>query len=893
MRKALKIAGKIVFWTFFVCLFIVTSVTVILYVYEDDIKQFAIEELNENLNTDIEVMDIELSVFHDFPYASLQFNKVFISDAFESYESEDTLLYAEQMFLNFSLLDIWNGDYKVKRLNLLNGELNLKTNSDGEINYDVLKKENDSIPKKESNFNFLLNLLTISDFDFNYKNLATNQYYDIRIEHGLLQGDFTKDQYDLTSEADLYVNELKSGSFKIIQNKAAKIDIKLLVDRLNKKYSFEKGFLDIEEMPFDISGYVDSNYINMSVVGREIKIDQLANSLVDESLDNAKKYQGEGVVNFVTKIEGELAKTAMPSVVAEFSVKNGSLIEPENNLEIYDVQLTGKYQNKQEDREELLRFPHFKMKLLNSFFDGSGEVSNFSQPTISSNMKGDLDLDALQKFMKLDKIKTLKGHINLDLEFVIRFLDPEYRKDKFEIIASDGELNLKEIAYQKTAEDLLYHSINGNIIINGEDAAAKNLSIKTKESDILLNGALKNFIPFIEGTGNLGLIASLESSKIDLNEFLGESNKDKAGPPTMFEIPSDLNLNLELDINQLKWDNHTFDAISGKLLMANRKITARSVHLKTLGGDVRGHLILNNLMDKGNIIDGKFNFNGIDVKQLFAEWENFDQESITSEHISGFAEGKIDFLLFFNQYFSIIEDKIYSNADVEIKNGQLKDLETMKSITDYMRTNKGLKLLLNKHIDDFESKLMNLVFDNLHNKIQIKDRKVTIPKMTIQSNAMDVDLFGWHDFDNNIEYHFSFRFRELKTVAEYSEFGKIEDDGLGITIFLTMSGSLDDPVFSLDKDERKNAIKENIEEEKQNVKSILKTEFGLFKKDSTVQQIEIENKKEVEFIYYEEDIDLKSDTIIKEKNKGRVGKFFEKMKEDAEKNKDQIEYEPE
>lgn len=188
-------------------------------------------------------------------------------------------------------------------------------------------------------------------------------------------------------------------------------------------------------------------------------------------------------------------------------------------------------------------------------------------------------------------------------------------------------------------------------------------------------------------------------------------------------------------------------------------------------------------------------------------------------------------------------------SDVTIKNGELKDLETMRLITDYMRSNKALKMMLNKHIDKFEEKLMHLKFATLSNKIEIQDRKIFIPEMTISTNALDVNLFGWHDFDNNVEYHISFRFRDLKTVAEYTEFGKVEDDGLGIIIYLTMFGPVDNPEFSLDGDERKNDLKENLTQEKQDLKSMLKTEFGLFKNDSTVQIIDDKNKKQVEFIF--------------------------------------------
>jgi hypothetical protein len=355
----------------------------------------------------------------------------------------------------------------------------------------------------------------------------------------------------------------------------------------------------------------------------------------------------------------------------------------------------------------------------------------------------------------------------------------------------------------------------------------------------------------------------------------------------------DLNLNLELHVKNFDWEKHNFKEITAQFLMANRKVTVNQLAMKTLGGFVTGRLILDNRLSNGNTIDGSVQFSSINIKNLFAEWDNFQQESITDKHLSGMVDGEVDLLLLFNPYFSLVEEQIFALSNIRIVNGGLNNLETMKAITDYMRSNKALKLMLNNHIDRFEEKLMNLKFSELNNQIEIKDRRINIPKMTIKSNALDVELFGWHDFDNNIEYHFSFRFNQLKSKPEYTEFGKVVDDGLGIVIYMTMSGTIDAPIFSLDSDQRKNDLKESMTVEKENIKSMLKTEFGLFQKDSTVKQMSVDNKKEVEFIYYDTDIeeDESDTTKRKTKNKTRSSSFFDKLKEDAEKDKEDVKYE--
>jgi hypothetical protein len=110
-----------------------------------------------------------------------------------------------------------------------------------------------------------------------------------------------------------------------------------------------------------------------------------------------------------------------------------------------------------------------------------------------------------------------------------------------------------------------------------------------------------------------------------------------------------------------------------------------------------------------------------------------------------------------------------------------------------------------------------------------------------------------------------------------------------------MSGTIDEPVFSLDKDERKNDIKESVTMEKETVKSILKTEFNLFQRDTTVEEVQVDNKNEVEFIYYESDITAPEEdsTAIKKKQKRRLGKWIDGIKEEAEKDNDGISIESE
>ena len=895
MKKALKITRKIIFWIFFVGLFLTTTLTVLLYVYEDDIKQYAIDELNSHLKTEFQAQDVELSFFHSFPQASIEFTDVFIADAYSTVQSEDTLFFAERMFLNFSLADLYYGDYNVNRVSIHQGGLYLKTTASGDVNYDILEEKKNT-DKDNENFDFLLELLELENFELRYRNLSAKQFYDLQIKSGLFQGNFTQDEFDVLSEAELHIHRLKSNSFTLVSDKDAELNLDLAVNMPNKSYRFNKGDLTIEEMPFHVTGTIDSADVDLNISGDEIELHDMVNSIVDDAVKDVKQYEGTGTVNFVTHIHGPISRTSMPCVEANFDITNGTLTEPDSKLTITDVSFNGRYENEQKNREERLQLNNVNLQMLDSYFKGKANITNFAQPTVSMAAEGDIDLGRFHQFFSFKNIEKLNGRMIFNCLAALQFYDPEYNKKSFDVLKSDGTFTLQNIQYKAVDDHMLYKNISGEIVMKDKDAAANQLEVHTANSDILVNGAMKNLMAYLDGSGNLGLIASIESKNLDLDEFVMSNASETNGPLKKFKLPENLNLNVDLDVKKLKWDGHTFLNISSKMLMSHRTVDMKNLNLYMADGHVRGNLKFKNLIENGNFIDGKLWFSGINIQKLFKDWDNFEQRSITHEHATGMVKGDIDLLLSFNPYMSLIDEQLYAQCNILIQDGKLKELETMKMITDYMRTNKGLKLLLNKHIDQFERKLLNLEFKDLENSITIQNKKILIPKMKIKSNALDVELFGWHDFDNQIEYHFSFKFRELKSQVEENEFGIIEDDGLGFVVYLKMYGDLNDPTIELDNEERKLNFKEYMADEKEDIKSMLKSDFGFFKKDSTVKKIEKNNRNEVEFIIYDGEQEEPRDTIIQEKrkNKNHTNKLFDKWKKEADqKKKDQIEYEEE
>jgi hypothetical protein len=66
-----------------------------------------------------------------------------------------------------------------------------------------------------------------------------------------------------------------------------------------------------------------------------------------------------------------------------------------------------------------------------------------------------------------------------------------------------------------------------------------------------------------------------------------------------------------------------------------------------------------------------------------------------------------------------------------------------------------------------------------------------------------------------------------KMKKQTSEFGEIEDDGLGHPqLFLSMRGPVDNPSFTYDRKAVAQKIKNDLKADRQNIKQMFKQEFG-------------------------------------------------------------------
>ena len=847
-NKDLIKKGKSRFWKYFrrIILFvfiffflIIASAFVIIYFYQDSIKKFIVAQINKQLATEIQVKDVELSLFQKFPNASLTFTDVTAKDAITS-QNKGNLLKADNIYLQFSIWDLFDKDYRIRKIEAKNAFINLIVYKDGTDNYHFWKK--DTIVNKS--FSFDLQKVILNNVNIRYRNFSINQDYSGIAKDMVIKGKFKSDEYTMYINGNLFVNYINVSGVNYFPAKNAIVDLVLNVDQNTDTYTFKEGRAKVGNLKFDVNGnivYSDKKHIlNLIVKGTELKLQ----SFLEEIPQNYKKYisdyTGKGEFYFTALLNGSFANNDIPSVKIDFGISNGQILQKKSDISLDNVSFIGEFTNGNEKAisSSELKIKNLSSKLKSGDFKGDLTIKNFLDPDLDLVMYVNMDIKDLQEFLKFDTISSIDGKMEMAISFKGK-INPSKELSANDFINSKTSGTLKIINTNVIFKNdpKKYSNINGEFQFNNNDLIVNKLTGSLLSSDFLLKGYFRNLLSYVFLKNQKLLIdADLTSVNIDLDELLKNTTSSN---DTSYKLsfPENLDLKLDVDIGKLNFNKFNATSITGKVRLKNMQLLISPLSIFAMDGKTEGLIMIDGSQNGKLLISCDAKIKNVNIKKMFYEFGNFGQNSMKDENINGLVTADVQFASVWSNNLKPDLDKIYTKADIKIKEGELINYAPMQGLSKFIKVND----------------LNDVKFATLHNQIEIKNKVIYIPAMEIKSSAIDVIASGEHTFNNEINYRIKLLLSDLmaqkakKAKKENEEFGVVEDDGLGKTsLYIHVTGTVDNPVYKYDTKGVKAKIAVGFIKEKQNLKTILNDEFGWFKKDtSVINKKEKDNKSEL------------------------------------------------
>lgn len=821
---------RITKWVFGIVFGLIILITAFLYLFKDKIISVVVSEINTHLNAPVDVKEVDIAFWGSFPSLSVDFEHVFIKDSYKNATQKDTLLYSDRIRLKFNPIDLWNKNYHVKAIEVSPGTLQIKTNRKGEGNYNILKSDTTSA---NENFEMRLKSIALNDFRIIYSNKTSNQYYSAKIANSELYGDFSASKFLMNAAGSMLVKNAKSGQISFIRNKQLEFNFGINVNQEKGSVEIKEAVVNFSGLPFEINGIVNPDSLNFNVQSKNIELEDLVNELSLGATSDVNKFKGSGDISFNLDIKGAMETTAPIAVNCDFGIEKGELTEPYQNSKIQDIQLQGKFSNEKGPGKEFLELKNMRFKTAGGPFKGNVRLTDFDNPKINGKATGNVDLQIANALFHFPHVDQIKGSVLVNTEFEI---ESNGSTGEIKVDKCDGDVLMKRMVLKLKDDKRLFQNINGNVFLRGDEAGIENASLKVGSTDLRIDGVFRNIYNYLNAKSPLQTEVEIEGNYVKIEDLGTTSKQEKIEGERVFALPNDIRGSVNLTVGTMDYEKHRFEHLLGKMNIQNRRLHFPQISLVNAEALISGALIIEEKSPEIFTITAQVATNNLKFRPMFKEWDNFQQNVITDQNISGRAQADLYFFAPFDLRSGILLKSIESRLNMKVFDGHLKNVQSFKDITESLKTTSGKLVLGKKNIDLLEQKLKDISFKTLENSILIKNGVITIPKMHIGSSALDMDLSGMHSFENEIDYRFVFRFRDLLNAEKDSEFGEVVDDGTGIKIFMRMHGTLDNPIIEWDKTSRKEQAKENREEAKKDAKSILKSEFGLYKNDTTVKK---------------------------------------------------------
>jgi hypothetical protein len=827
-RSVLRKIGRFIFILFILIIVFLLSLLGLLFYYQNEVKAAIVAELNKHLKAEIKIdpKNIDLTIIKTFPDCSMEFKDMLMLEAVPG-KNKDTLLFAGRLNLHFNIEDLWKKNYVIEKIKLKNGVVKLRVFKDGKNNYTFW--EEDSKQTTNDSISFNLKLISIDNCRFLYRNRQQLFKTELNVRHIDFKGNFKQAEYELQSDGSIKIQSIAQAKTTFLKDKDLDYNISLNVE--GNKYTFKQTDINLNKLALKLDGmfaYTDSlERLKLNFNAPELEIASLISLLPTRYTEKINDYKSSG--NFYAK--GKIDYDAKNfSLQTDFGISRGEITYKPTNTTAKEVNVEGKL--RYSTTISSLELKNVHLNLNSDEINGSCLINDFSKPHITLAAKADVNLENLQNFWPIDTLTQLKGKLKIDsrIDGMIEDLKTKtFSKD----VKLDLDASISDLQAQFKGDDKLYSIENCSVTALERHVEVKDLRLKRGSSDMTLNGNIPGMFNYIlDRSEPLVINGTLFSNNLVLDDFIPKTQ----GSSTKNEdplIPNNVRFKLSSDIRKFSFGKFEASAITGEIEVKNQKAIASDVKLQTLQGEAEIDVFADNSKKRLDVVLHS-DLKNININELFVQMNNFGQTTLTDKNIKGIATATIEFSGSWNNNLEANEKDIEATCNLNIQRGELNNFEPLTKLSRFI------------DVQD----LQRIKFSALQSNIQIRNSTITIPKTTIKNSALNVEVWGTHTFDNHIDYHIQLLISELlakKRKKKDSEFGPIENDPENRrSAFILMTGTVDDPLIKYDKLGMKDKIKNDIKQEKQNIKQLLKEEFGLFKKDTLPKNKKSEQTFELE-----------------------------------------------
>lgn len=706
-----------------------------------------LKQLNSNVNGKINVGSMETTLLKGFPGVSVSLKQVELRDSLWNQHKHD-LLNAKDIDVSLNIFSLIAGSVKINKIGINNAGIYLYTDSTGYSNTSMFKSKDKSKPKDKKD----QTAFEIKKIDFNNVNLVVDNQRRFKLFHFLV--DELKGRIDypdsgwnghlrLKTMIKSFAFNTRKGSF--LKDKSLEGTLIAHYNNETKAVTIDQEKLKIGEDDFFIGAKIDLAK-NDSAFGIDIRADNIlfkniALLLAPNISSKLLKFSIDKPIDVVGHIIDDGTKTSKdPLINVRMTVKNNVVTIPSGQLT--NCNFLGTFTNKDTvgrpigDENSTIKFFALTADYYNAPIKvDTFTVSNLARPLATGFVTSQFPLEKLNSSIGGETFNFKNGTADVKLYCQADIDNFRFTKP---VITGNVAITGADITYIPRNITLVNSSLMLNF--NQKDLNITNSRFQLGKSIVNMNCSIENFLNFYYSDPEKILAnLKLSSPQLYLNEFMGFLGPRKAvkrKPVTknsIKEVSDQLSAVLEASkINlQLNVDKAIYKRFMAKNLAANIALQGNGVFFNQIsishaGGNIN---LTGNIKQLGPV--NKFTINTkvsrVSVKDFFYAFENFGQNSITSQNLKGYLSAKVNASGSITEKGNIVSRSMYGQVIFNLSKAALVGFEPIEKVGKFAFPNRNVS---------------NIEIDNLDGTLTLNGDKINISPMQVNSSVLNFNVKG-------------------------------------------------------------------------------------------------------------------------------------------------------
>jgi len=698
-----------------------------IFVFSDKIGEKAIQAIQDTTTSEIAVGQSRLSFLTYFPKAGIKLKDVSIKDT-----NQEVLFNSEEITFKINLASLIGAKLNLQSVKIKNATLRIIKDEKGKWNYNIFKtKEGGNEPE----FRLDIHKALLEYCEIIYEDRQEDFSTSIFLLKAGVNFNYTTDEFLIAMDARSVLDHITVGNDSFLIDKSLTFKINLTGNLNSNKYIFENSSILMSGNAFSLLGSIDllekSTIYDIELKCESAELNQLIQLLPNEQNDLYSQLSPKGIVKGAITYRGKSSSTNQPELNVNFDLTDGFLTSSRLNTKL----------------ENLNAFFHLKNTRHNTSINFATSGGTLQKHPLS--VKGVVDLNKYSSYsidisakVPVFLVSSLAGLTVIDkasgdiyFNNVLFRYGPKYKTP------SQGNIKGENLKIRWHGESLEIPT--ASIHLDQELIVVEDFQLKGWKSELSVKGQVKDYMSLMNENKSTSYDLSIATSRLDVDRwisFFNELNKDEPETETV-EAPTNEffisygreKAHIQLDLNDIKYESLRIGQLAGRIELGDNHLIF-DLDTKAFGGEInaKGNGELKEDLVLNCYLSGK----KVNLEQLLFQFDEFDQEFVTSKHLKGNLESKLYMDLYWDKNGNFMPEKFEAKAALIVTDGSLNNLPILEEFSTFVKT------------DD----LRKVKFTTLHNLLEIKNREVFIPEMFIQSNALNMNLCGTHTFDLQMDY---------------------------------------------------------------------------------------------------------------------------------------------